>query len=57
METTKLNSPSLYINEHSPYQRRDNQEEDDSDFERTEEDDYNDKAKVIDYRLQSVSVD
>ncbi|KAI7902573.1 uncharacterized protein BX663DRAFT_472916 [Cokeromyces recurvatus] len=42
MKTTSTNSPSLYINENSPYHRRDST---DSDISRTEEDDYNDRAK------------
>lgn len=45
METTKTNTASLYINENSPYQQR--RDSADSDFVRTLEDDYNDRAKVI----------
>jgi calpain-7 len=44
METTKTNSTSLYINENSPYQQR--RDSRDSDITRTQEDDYNDRAKV-----------
>lgn len=44
METTRSTSTSLYINENSPYQQR--RDSTDSEIFRTEEDDYNDKAKV-----------
>ena len=42
-DATKNNSTALYVNENSPYQRRDSTA---SNIVRTEEDDYNDKAKV-----------
>jgi phosphopantetheine adenylyltransferase len=44
METTKTNSTTIYINENSPYQQR--RDSTDSEIIRTEEDDYNDRAKV-----------
>lgn len=44
MVTTKTTSTSLHINENSPYQQR--RDSTDSEIFRTEEDDYNDKAKV-----------
>ena len=44
METTKSNSPSLYINDQSPHKYR--RDSIDSDDERTIEDDYADKGKV-----------
>lgn len=47
METTKANSPSIYINENSPYQQYQRRDSTDSEIVRTEEDKYNDKAKVL----------
>lgn len=46
MDGTKQTS-FLYINENSPYQQR--RDSCDSDIVRTEQDDYNDKAKVSTY--------
>lgn len=45
MDATKSNSPSLYINENSPYQQQ-RRESRESEIIRTEEDELNDKAKV-----------
>lgn len=44
METKKATSTSLHINENSPYQQR--RDSTDSEILVTEEDDYNDRAKV-----------
>lgn len=44
MNGTKQHQTSLYINEDSPYQQR--RDSCDSDIFRTEQDEYNDKAKV-----------
>ncbi|KAF1798666.1 hypothetical protein V8B55DRAFT_1523513 [Mucor lusitanicus] len=43
MKTTRATSTSLYINENSPYQQR--RDSTDSEIFRTEEDDFNDRAK------------
>jgi calpain-7 len=46
MDATKANSPSIYINENSPYQQHQRRDVSDSEIARTEEDEYNDKANV-----------
>lgn len=52
MDATKTNSPSLYINENSPYQKQ-RRESCESEIHLTEEDELNDKAKVCKKRVLS----